>query len=102
MTIDEAYLACDVVALPSTWEGFGNPTIESVVHRRPLVIGPYPVARELAAFGFDWFGLDDLERLSRWLRAPDPALLEGNRAVAEAHFSLRHLPERIAAALPEW
>jgi glycosyltransferase involved in cell wall biosynthesis len=101
-TLDEAYLACDVVALPSTWEGFGNPTIESVVHRRPLIIGPYPVARELAAFGFDWFGLDDLERLSRWLRTPDPALLEGNRAVAEAHFSLRHLPERIAAALPEW
>lgn len=102
MTIDEAYLACDVVALPSTWEGFGNPTIESVVHGRPLIIGPYPVARELAAFGFDWFGLDDLDRLDRWLRAPDPALLEANRAAATAHFSLRHLPDRIAAVLPEW
>ena len=99
--VDDAYRACDVVALPSLWEGFGNPTIESALHRRPLVIGPYPVAREIAAFGFDWFALAETGRLDTWLDAPDPTLLDSNLAVAGAHFSLRHLPEKIESILPD-
>ena len=70
MHVNDAYQACDVVALPSTWEGFGNPSLESVTHRRPLVIGPYPVADELAAFGFEWFPLDAMAKLDAWLTTP--------------------------------
>lgn len=100
MHIDDAYQACDVVALPSTWEGFGNPSLESVTHRRPLVIGHYPVAEELATFGFEWFRLDNMAKLDAWLTTPDISLLERNLAVARNHFSVDDLADRIGAVLP--
>jgi mannosylglucosylglycerate synthase len=97
-----AYSACDVVALPSTWEGFGNPSVESAIHRRPLAIGPYPVAAELAGFGFRWFALDEIDALGAWLDTPDAALLDHNQAVATNHFSLADLPDHISRALPDF
>ena len=95
-TVADAYAACDVVVLASTWEGFGNPAIESAVYRRPLAIGTYPVATELAAFGFRWFAHDDPSAISAFLDAPDQSLLEHNYLVAADHFALGDLPGRIA------
>ena len=54
ISVADTYAACDAVLLPSLWEGFGNPAVESATHRRPLAVGPYPVARELERFGFRW------------------------------------------------
>jgi mannosylglucosylglycerate synthase len=98
-SLADAYAAADLVVLPSSWEGFGNPTVESAIHRRPLAIGPFPVGRELAGFGFTWFGVDDHDAVSRFLDDPDPTLLQHNWEVADAHFSLRDLPGLIADVL---
>jgi mannosylglucosylglycerate synthase len=98
-SIADAYAACDAVALPSLWEGFGNPSVESATYRRPLAIGPYPVARELESFGFRWFDAADPAPLARWLGKPDARLIAHNQRVAKDHFNLADLPQRLSEVL---
>jgi glycosyltransferase involved in cell wall biosynthesis len=85
----DIYAAPDLVAFPSTWEGFGNPPIEAAL------------ARRLGAVGFVFFAADDVDRIRSWLTAPDPDLLEHNRRVAEEHFSLEVMDGRLRALLDE-
>jgi glycosyltransferase involved in cell wall biosynthesis len=96
----DAYAACDVVTFPSTWEGFGNPVVESVWAGRPLVGDHNPVHDELAALGFRWHHLGDEDALAdRLVAGADDALRRANVAVARRHLDLRDLPGRIDRAL---
>jgi glycosyltransferase involved in cell wall biosynthesis len=99
LTMDDAYAASDAVVFPSTWEGFGAPLIEASLHRRPLAVGDYPVAAELAAFGFRWFPADDPTPLKAFLDHPDPARLDANHDIARRHFSLDALTAQLGALL---
>jgi mannosylglucosylglycerate synthase len=99
LTMDDAYAACDAVVFPSTWEGFGAPLVEASLHRRPLAVGDYPVAAELAAFGFQWFPADDPTPLKAFLDHPDPALLDANHDIARHHFSLDALTSQLTTLL---
>jgi glycosyltransferase involved in cell wall biosynthesis len=100
-TMADAYAAADAVAFPSRWEGFGNPLVESAIHRRPLAVHRYPVAEELAALGFAWFPSDDPEPLRAFLADPDEALLDRNRALAREHFARGRIAPQIAGLAAE-
>jgi glycosyltransferase involved in cell wall biosynthesis len=102
VTMADAYRACDAVVLPSRWEGFGLPLVESALHRRPIAVGDFPVLAELAEFGFDWFDVADPTPLRRWLAAPDDDLLDRNETIARKHFGLAALTDRLAELLDDW
>ncbi|HEV7827891.1 MAG TPA: glycosyltransferase [Pseudonocardiaceae bacterium] len=95
----DAYAAADAVVLPSTWEGFGMPLIESALAGRPLAVNGYPVAQEVATLGFTWFPTDDPAPLAAWFADPDPALLARNRALARHHFGPDALARRLTETL---
>jgi glycosyltransferase involved in cell wall biosynthesis len=94
----DAYAAADVIVFPSTVEGFGNPVIESVIARRPLVVGHYPVLDEILVHGFELFPVDEPERVAKWIADPDVAILDRNLARACAHYASADLPKRIGTA----
>ncbi|MGH8921829.1 MAG: glycosyltransferase [Actinomycetes bacterium] len=95
----DAYAAADAIVLPSTWEGFGMPLIESALAGRPLAVNAYPVALEVAELGFTWFPVDDPGPLAAWLADPDVALLANNRVLALRHFGPEALAERLTHTL---
>ncbi|MEY2588480.1 MAG: mannosylglucosylglycerate synthase [Acidimicrobiaceae bacterium] len=100
-SMHDAYAAADLVAFPSTWEGFGNPPIEAALHRKPAAVGRYPVAEELLAFGFRWFDPGTPAEIDGFLAAPDVELLEANRAIAREHFSIASMRDHLRALLDE-
>ncbi len=97
--VHDAYAACDLVVMSSTWEGFGNPVLESVTHLRPLARYPYPVALEIESYGFRFFDLGDIASITSMLVEGDEELLQHNLTVARQHFNIAHLPERLGSLL---
>jgi mannosylglucosylglycerate synthase len=87
LSMSDAYAAADAVVFGSTWEGFGNPILESAVFRRPLAVGDYPVLHELHRYGFRWFSIDDPDRLRAFLSTPDSGLHDTNAEIARRYFA---------------
>jgi len=97
----DAYAACDLVVFPSTWEGFGNPVVESIAARRACAAFPYPVLAEILAAGVRCFSTEQPERLVRFFAEPQgrrETYFDVNLRRAHVSFSLNELPGAIEEA----
>jgi glycosyltransferase involved in cell wall biosynthesis len=103
-SMPDAYAACDVVAFPSIWEGFGNPVIESVWARRPLAVARYPVLEEMLARGFVFLDAADADAVAPAVAVPDTTVLDHNFALAQRWHSLPALEAQLRDLLQsrEW
>jgi glycosyltransferase involved in cell wall biosynthesis len=99
ISIHDAYAASDCVVVASNWEGFGNPVLESVTHRRVLALNHYPVARELLDFGFHFYELGEVARLRSAIERPDERERERNLDIARRYFNLDDLPAELDGVL---
>ena len=97
-TAGDGYAASDLVVFPSTWEGFGNPVVESIAYRRACATYPYPVLAEIVAAGVRVFSTQQPETVAKFLSEP-PAVRErffdANVHRARLSFSLPDLPAAI-------
>jgi glycosyltransferase involved in cell wall biosynthesis len=97
-TAGDGYAASDLVVFPSTWEGFGNPVVESIAYRRACAAYPYPVLAEIVAAGVRVFSTQQPETVAKFL-AEQPAVRErffnANVNRARVSFSLADLPGAI-------
>lgn len=101
-SVADAYAACDLVVFPSTWEGFGNPVIESIAARRACAAFPYPVLAEILAAGVRCFSTEQPEVLARFLAEPETrreVYFDVNLRRARVSFSLDELPGTLEQAL---
>jgi len=98
-SVRDAYAVCDMVTFPSSRESFGNPVMESVVHRKLLLVADYPVLEELREFGFQFLALDDraVDRAVKMLDYPQlmQEMVDRNFEIGKKHFSMDKLREEL-------
>jgi glycosyltransferase involved in cell wall biosynthesis len=96
--VADAYAAADLVVMPSSWEGFGNPVIEAMVAERPVAAAGYPVLDELRDLGLLVLPLEDPNRVASFLHRPDLGWLRRNHDVVRRELSIGGLPGRLLEA----
>jgi glycosyltransferase involved in cell wall biosynthesis len=103
-TIHDTYGSADLVAYPSTYEGFGNAFLEAVYHRCPIICNRYAIYRtDIEPVGmrpilFDGFPTDEtVDEIHKVLgdAAYRKEMVDHNYEVASRFFSYEVLEEEL-------
>ncbi len=107
-SLTEAYLAADLIAYPSLYEGFGNAIIEAVFFGKPVFVNRYPVYdADIRPLGFRFVEIDgavtdEAVAAVRSLLA-DPAQVaadaEHNFEIGKAHLGYDRLEQALTPLL---
>jgi glycosyltransferase involved in cell wall biosynthesis len=106
--LTEAYLAADLIAYPSLYEGFGNALLEAVFFGKPVFVNRYPVYEaDIRPLGFRFVEIDGAvtDETVEGVRAllADPAQQEAdaehNFAIGQAHLGYDRLEQGLAELL---
>ncbi|MHC4400994.1 MAG: glycosyltransferase [Planctomycetota bacterium] len=103
-TIHDTYPQADLVAYPSTYEGFGNAFLEAVYHKCPIICNRYAIYRtDIEPVGmrpilFDGFPTDDtVDEVHKVLgdAAYRQEMVDHNYEIANQFFSYEVLEEEL-------
>lgn len=99
-SLADAYACADLVTYPSRVEGFGNAFLETIYHKRPLVMNAYEIYRvDICPKGFRTMQLDNfpsrelIREVRDLLDSPDRVrgITEANFELGKRHFSYGNL-----------
>lgn len=109
-SLNDAYLAADLITYPSLYEGYGNALVEALFYGVPVVVNRYPVYDvDIRPLGLKLIEIDGavtdatVEEVKAILANPRRARENArhNFAIAQKHLSYRLLRRRLRALLKD-
>jgi glycosyltransferase involved in cell wall biosynthesis len=110
-SLNDAYLAADLITYPSLYEGFGNALIEAIFYGTPVVVNRYPVYEaDIRPLGLRFVELDGsvtdaaVSQVKVLVSSPSrrQAMARHNFAIARDHLSYRLLRRRLRRLIGEF
>jgi glycosyltransferase involved in cell wall biosynthesis len=110
-SLNDAYLAADLITYPSLYEGFGNALIEAIFYGTPVVVNRYPVYEaDIRPLGLRFVELDGsvtdaaVSEVRKLVSSPNRrrAMARHNFAIARDHLSYRLLRRRLRRLIGEF
>lgn len=107
-TLWDVYPHADLIAYPSTYEGFGNAFIEAIYFRKPILVNRYSAyVMDIEPYGFEVFEMDGyvtdevVEKIRRLMNNPGEIVpaLEKNYRLASRFFSYEVLRRKLRSLL---
>ncbi len=103
-SLADVYPHADLVTYPSIFEGFGNAFLETVYHRKPVLVNNYSIySHDIKPKGFQVIEMDDFissETVKQTNRVLDDEklrndMVEKNHELALKYFSYRNLRSKL-------